>query len=241
MESLLVFAKSPEHQKVKTRLAKSIGFERATELYCAFMLDVADLADAWRTQKQGSDPNRRVVLCTTPDTDDVLIGEIARRCGARIVAQSAGDLGERLRHAFDAEYARGARSVCAIGTDSPSLPLYLIDEAFRALLFEDVVIGPTFDGGYWLIGAQRPGRHLFDDIEWSTSRVTSQTLSNLRAKDVDAHLLNFWYDVDEAADLVRLKWHIESIHKRHQSACKNTLALLQRLDLDATLSESANV
>jgi rSAM/selenodomain-associated transferase 1 len=157
------------------------------------------------------DQNRRVAIYCAPELDDPLFAEAARRAGARLEVQQGAELGARLRHAFEHEHERGARAVAAIGSDSPTLPLHLLDEAFRALAWDRVVLGPTFDGGYWLVGAQRPAPDLFESVPWSTPNVLEKTLAKLRDQSVRARLLPFWYDVDDAADLARLTWHIDSL------------------------------
>jgi hypothetical protein len=231
METLVLFAKAPVAGATKTRLARERGDRDAVLLSAGFLLDTVDLCARWRAQKVAADQNRRVALYAAPDVDDPVLAEAAHRAGARLEVQKGADLGERLRNAFDAEYERGARAVCAIGADSPSLPLYLLDEAFRALVWERVVVGPTFDGGYWLVGAQRPAPDLFGDVPWSTPAVVPRTLNKLRAAGVEPHLLPFWYDVDEAADLERLVWHARAVRDRHPDRLSSTWRALEQVGL----------
>lgn len=213
METLILFAKAPIAGRTKTRLAKERGDEDALRLATAFLTDTAALCGRWRHQRGAIDANRRVVFYVDPLIQDPILIDMAWKVGARIELQQGKDLGERLRHAFDSELARGARAVCVIGSDSPTLPLHLLDHAFRALLWERVTIGPTFDGGYWLVGAQRPAPELFDNIPWSTAGVVARTASLLLAQQLTLHLLPFWYDVDEAADLERLVWHVRALQE----------------------------
>lgn len=231
METLVVFAKAPVAGTVKTRLAKERGVDDALALYAGFLMDTADTCGRWRGEQVAVDQNRRLVVYAAPDADDPVLAEVARRAGARVEVQVEGDLGTRLKAAFDAEFQRGARAVCAIGADSPTLPLGMIDEAFRALLWERVVLGPTFDGGYWLVGSQRPAPDLWSDIPWSTPSVLVRTLGQLRAQDVEGHLLPFWYDVDEAADLERLVWHVRTLREKVPTACEHTWRALLRTGL----------
>lgn len=226
METLLVFAKAPTKGAVKTRLAKERGEAQAVQLYTAFLQDTATACGQWRAQTVASDPNRRLVFACAPDGDDPVIARVAQQAGARVVAQQGDSLGERLAHAFEEEYSRGARAVCAVGTDSPTMPSYLLDDAFRALHWEQVVLGPTFDGGYWLVGAQRPAPAMFSDIPWSTPAVLATTLSTLRRQNVAPLLLPFWYDVDVAGDLERLVWHVKAARARDATALPATFAAL---------------
>ncbi len=212
METLILFAKAPLYGKTKTRLAKERGDDAALRLSLGFLVDTARLCGRWRKEHGGAvDANRRLAFYVDPAVEDPILVDLAFQAGARLERQQGADLGERLHHAFDAELARGARAVCAIGADSPTLPLHLLDHAFRALLFERVILGPTFDGGYWLVGAQRPQPNLFMGIPWSTAAVLPRTAALLEAQGISPHLLPFWYDVDEAADLERLVWHLRAV------------------------------
>src|SRR5690606_6809573 len=93
----------------------------------------------------------------------------------QVVPQADGDLGERMRRFFEAAFIAGAQRVVLIGSDSPTLPRERLDEAFRKLSTCDVVLGPSDDGGYYLIGCARPIDAIFKDISWSTPQVFEQT------------------------------------------------------------------
>jgi hypothetical protein len=235
VETLVLFAKAPVAGASKTRLAAALGKERgerdAVLLAASFLLDTAALCARWGSEQVAVDQNRRIALYASPDVDDPVLAEAARRAGARLEVQQGKDLGARLKHAFHLEYERGARAVCAIGADSPTLPLHLLDEAFRALLWERAVLGPTFDGGYWLVGAQRPAPDLWSDVPWSTPAVLAHTVAKLRAQGLEPHLLPFWYDVDEAADLERLVWHARSVRARTHDALPSTWSALAHIGL----------
>jgi rSAM/selenodomain-associated transferase 1 len=231
METLVLFAKAPLPGTTKTRLARERSDKDALILTSGFLMDTADTCARWRTEKVAVDQNRRVALYATPTVDDPVIAEAARRAGARLEVQSGDDLGARLRNAFEAEFERGARSVCAIGSDSPTLPLHHLDEAFRALVWEKVVLGPTFDGGYWLVGSQRPAPDLFTGVPWSTQAVLAHTLGKLQRQNVEPHVLPFWYDVDEAADLERLVWHTRALRQKRADAAPATWRALTQIGL----------
>jgi uncharacterized protein len=231
MESLVLFARAPVLGRVKTRLSKERGEREAILLYTAFLRDVATVCANWRDEDVAVDPNRRLVLYVEPHGEDPLLAEIARLAGARVVPQVGEDLGAKLRHIFDAEFARGARSVCAVGSDSPTLPRHLIDHAFRSLAWERVALGPSFDGGYWLVGAQRPAPEIFSDIPWSTPSVLNRTVAQLRGQGVRPYLLPFWYDVDEPSDLEPLVWHLRTLRERDASVGAATWEALVRIGL----------
>lgn len=227
----MVFAKTPLAGRVKSRLARERSERDALILYSGFMRDLADVTRKWREQRVAADQNRRLVLAVSPTTEDPIVAELARLTGAHVCAQAEGDLGDRMQAAFDDEFKRGARSVCVIGTDLPTLPSHLINHAFRALLFERVVVGPTFDGGYWLIGAQRPAPDLFSGVPWSTSSTLMKTLAQLRRQDVNAHMLPFWYDIDTAMDLERLVWHVRALRGSQPGALPATWEALKAIGL----------
>lgn len=231
METLVLFAKAPLAGTTKTRLARERGTSDALILAAGFLFDIADICARWRAEKVAVDQNRRVTLYASPGVDDPVLAEAARRAGARLEVQQGDDLGERLRHAFDAEFERGARAVCAIGADSPTLPLHLLHEAFRALVWERVVLGPTFDGGYWLVGSQRPAPDLFTGVPWSTPAVLAHTLGKLEQAGVAPQLLPFWYDIDEATDLERLVWHARALRTKHPDAVPATWSALAKIGL----------
>ncbi len=231
METLVLLAKAPIAGTTKTRLARERSDKDALLLSSGFLMDLADQCARWRGERLAVDGNRRVALYASPDIHDPVLAEVARRAGARLEVQQGDDLGARLRHAFDREFERGARAVCAIGSDSPTLPLHLLDEAFRALAWERVVLGPTFDGGYWLVGAQRPAPDLFSGVPWSTSAVCAHTISKLSLLGIQPRLLPFWYDIDEAADLERLVWHARALRSAHPGAVPATWSALSRIGL----------
>ena len=120
-----------------------------------------------------------------------------------VVGQSGASLGDRLIHAFDNAFRRGYRSVIIIGSDIPDLPERLLRSALASLDdgSDQVVLGPARDGGYYLIGLNRPQRHLFRGIDWSTGQVLRQTLERAVELDLPIVRLEEWDDVDDLGDL----------------------------------------
>ena len=113
-----------------------------------------------------------------------------------------------MRNAFNQSFAEGAKRVVIIGTDSPTLPTSYIQKAFDVLKKIPIVIGPTFDGGYYLLGLSKQNDDIFDDVEWSTSRVFEQTLTRIKSMNMQVYVLPPWYDVDTSEDLEFLKSHL---------------------------------
>jgi uncharacterized protein len=121
--------------------------------------------------------------------------------GPLYLPQRDGDLGDRMRRAFDDAFADGARRVVIIGSDLPDMNAALLRRAFDLLHSHPVVLGPSTDGGYYLLGMRQPRPELFDDMPWSTERVLDCTLHRLRGSGVTPALLQPLRDVDHASDL----------------------------------------
>jgi glycosyltransferase A (GT-A) superfamily protein (DUF2064 family) len=126
--------------------------------------------------------------------------------GFELIEQVGGDLGARLDNATRAYLARGYRDVAIMNSDGPTLPSEYVLDAFRALDDgADVVLGPSEDGGYYLIGIKRPATRLLREVEMSTPRVLRDTLALADEEGLRVALLPTWYDVDDLPSLLRLR------------------------------------
>lgn len=198
-EHLIVFAKAPIPGKVKTRLIPNITPNEAAYLYKAFILDIVCKIRELKCSK--------ITIAYTPHSAEK---EFLRLGGKSMtyLPQKGRNLGERMKNAFNQSFAEGAKEVIIIGTDSPTLPMAYIKEAFGALRKVPIVIGPTFDGGYYLIGLSRPNNYILSNIRWSTSSVFDQTLERVKSQKSKFHVLSPWYDVDTPNDLTFLRSHL---------------------------------
>lgn len=190
--AILFFVKLPEPGKVKTRLAATVGTERAAEIY---QMLVARICAALPADVQV------IVMCDPPDSGAAVedwIGASLR--GAEFHPQAAGDLGVRLERAFADAFARGFEKVAAIGSDCIDLGDAIFDETWRALDACDCVIGPADDGGYYLLALRQPCPRLFFRVEWSTDRVFAQTIERAEAAALRVRLLPRLHDVDTEED-----------------------------------------
>ncbi|HCK41754.1 MAG TPA: glycosyltransferase [Planctomycetaceae bacterium] len=194
--SLGLFAKYWEPGKVKTRLARSLGEVKAARVYETFVaasiarLSVVDCCH---------------VLAYSPSNETTRAAFTAADIpGWSLAAQAEGDLGCRMSHFFDSQFNKGAKSVVLVGTDSPNLPVVEVEAAFEHLETSEVVIGPTEDGGYYLVGAVQKTPPIFANIPWSTPEVLTSTLEQISLAGLSYTLLDSWYDVDEIYDLHRL-------------------------------------
>lgn len=192
--AVAVFAKAPTAGRVKTRLIPPLSPEEAARVARALLEDTLHRFPAAIAAP--------FTLFLDGEADEAL-GEAAARAGVAIRPQGTGDLGARLARAFAALREGGAERVVAIGSDSPTLDPARIAEALEALRSGDAALGPTEDGGYYLIGARRGEADLFRDVPWSTARVARVTRERARGSGLSLRLLSPWYDVDDAESLRR--------------------------------------
>ncbi|MCB1775337.1 MAG: TIGR04282 family arsenosugar biosynthesis glycosyltransferase [Gammaproteobacteria bacterium] len=189
---LQVFAREPHEGRVKTRLIPVIGAVAATAVYrrlLARTLQAAKQADADRVE---------IWLDREPESPTFAIALTER--GFSLHVQPPLDLGRRMSSAIGDGLGRADR-VVLIGSDCPSLTPGYLDRAFTALERHDVVIGPTHDGGYILVGMCHAEPTLFDGIRWSTPQVLAQTRDRLRRLALDWAELPTQRDIDQATDL----------------------------------------
>jgi len=190
---VLLFLKDPQPGRVKTRLAQHIGDEGARQIYRACIeLTLARLSPL----------HNDMVLCVDPPTAASHLSVWGGRTWTTW-PQQGSDLGERLAQATARAFAEGARAVIALGSDSPWIAPHDVEAACAALHDADVVLGPTDDGGYYLIGLSRPCPDLFRGIAWGASRVCAQTRETARALGLRTRLLREGYDVDHLTDVGR--------------------------------------
>ena len=195
MNTLLIMAKEP--QQAKQRLRVALPSALVTKLVSAFLRDTLAIA-------AGLD-GVTIRLAFTPRSSEPKFSGYLREFALGephgLLRQRGRALGARLEAAFKDAFAEGARRVIAIGMDSPSMPAESIGAGFRLLEEHDCVLGPTLDGGYYLIGLSRPCPHLFRGIPWSGSEVYRQTIEIIHGRGIHYRELPVWYDVDTAADL----------------------------------------
>ncbi len=189
---ICVFAKPPVPGKVKTRLGAEIGDAYAAALARAFLKDTWALVSSLKWA--------RAILATTEDTANAfgLSGEV------NLWLQGDGDLGRRLEHIIQRGLAE-ADCVIAVGADSPGLPERLLVEAHERLAKTDAVLGPSDDGGFYLIALKRCPSGLFSDLPWSTSTTFAATRERLKERGMSVCVLDAWFDVDRTEDLERLR------------------------------------
>lgn len=187
-----LFAKPPVPGRSKTRLARGIGVDKAAGLARAFLIDSFNTIDqlGWAT-----------ALLSSPEPDGMPVV-------AEVWQQSEGDLGEKIEHTLR-ECLRRAPYAFAIGADSPGIPPEFFEAARTAMADHDAVVGPTQDGGYYLLGLNRCPEGLLSELPWSTDQTATATISRLFDEGFSVAVLETWWDVDEVADLDRLREHLQ--------------------------------
>jgi len=202
--TLVVMAKGPKPGTVKTRLAQSLSVEAVTELYCCLLDDTLALARSLGDVEIA-------IMC--PDSD---VNELLRLAGNQVsvVAQKGEGLAAGLTSVF-AHFAEGHRTnaprtnahrrrIIAFNSDSPHLPRSVLEDAFETLAAHDVVVGPTHDGGYYLVGAKASHPTLFAGDGMGTSSALERLLARARALELSVGFADPFYDIDVADDLTRL-------------------------------------
>ena len=204
---LIVFAKNPVPNQVKTRLVPTLSPEQAATLYTAFLIDWCDALVKL--------PDVDLIIAYTPTEArsglQVLIGN-----DAIYIPQIGADLGKRLASATQWATEQGYTKILLVGSDSPTLPISYISKAFTLLDSRDIVVGPSTDGGYYLIGFSARNiamivPFVFEEIAWSTADVFQQTVARIRSLKATFGLLPPWYDIDTAEDLAFLHAHISAM------------------------------
>lgn len=188
LHHLIIFVKNPALGKVKTRLAMDVGDETALRVYLK-------LLELTRNAASAVNCTRNVFY-----SDEVVSDEWDDDVYNKFV-QQGNDLGERMNNAFEQIFALGAQKAVIIGSDCPEIHPEIISTAFEQLDDHDVVIGPASDGGYYLLGMKAMHRSLFENMEWSTERVFSETMERIDRAELSVSTLPVLTDLDTVREL----------------------------------------
>ena len=198
---IAVMAKASASGRTKTRLVPPLTSQEAASINTAFLQDIA--ANLLRARDRGADIAPYMAYGPIGSSDFFethLPPSIGRfECWFE-------NFGDCLSHAISEQLRKGHRSACVLNADSPTLPSEILIEAARTLAEEadHIVLGPSDDGGYYLLGMRTLHQRLFEDIAWSTEHVFDQTLERAREAGLKVHLLPTWYDVDDWSSLTCL-------------------------------------
>jgi uncharacterized protein len=197
-------AKASAPGRAKTRLVPPLTFDEAAALNTAFLQDVADnvLLAARHTSPLASIAG--YAAYGPPGSEDFFYGTLPRAID--LIGAWKPNFGECLFHTISEILSRGHGSAVVLNSDSPTLPTALLVETAAVLAQpgDRAVLGPSNDGGYYLLGLKAAHRRIFEDIAWSTESVAAQTLERAREIGLEVHSLPVWYDVDDIDGLRRL-------------------------------------
>jgi rSAM/selenodomain-associated transferase 1 len=223
---LVIMAKAPRLGAVKTRLTSSLSAEAVTDFYCCLLEDTLALA-------RSLDNVRVAIMC--PESD---ISELARFAGSSVavIAQKGEGLAAGLTSVFAHFAEHKQRRVIAFNSDSPHLPRSVLEGAFETLATYDVVVGPTHDGGYYLVGAKASYPTLFAKDGMGTSSALDRLVARVRTLDLSVGFADRFYDIDVGDDLTRLAAELRLAPAR----APRTAAWLKEWGLAATLRQRKN-
>jgi hypothetical protein len=191
--ALGIFFRIPLYGKVKKRLAAEIGKDAALKAYRSMLY--ATIENAFRIQ--GID------IYGFYEGEVTAVIDFQKKIP--LILQKGNNLGEKMCNAVKLLFNKGCEKVSLIGVDSPDLPFAFITDAFEKLDSHDLVIGPSEDGGYYLIGMNKPFDTIFKDINWGYENVLKDTVSKAKASGISYFLLPEWYDIDDLNSFNRWK------------------------------------
>jgi rSAM/selenodomain-associated transferase 1 len=220
--TIVIFAREPIAGTTKTRLIRRIGAKNAAALAEAFMLDALAKAGGC---------GLRVVIAGSARhgvTRSAYFRKLARDFATPLYDQRNGTLGARMCRALAPFQHSGA---ILIGTDTPTLPGTMLTRAAGLLRRYPVVLGPSLDGGYYLIGLRGETPDIFRGIRWGRGEVLARTIDRLHAANIRYALNPTWYDVDRWSDLLLLSAHLRLLARAQPHPCPATAQVLRSLGL----------
>ena len=198
--NLILFLKYPEKGKVKTRLSKDIGNEKALLIYKKSVSELLNQLDS---------NNYDISIYYCPENKNDEVKKWINLPDIKYLAQSGDDLGIRMLNAFKDSISLKYAKTVIIGTDCLEITNSLLSQSFDLLDDSDLVLGPATDGGYYLIGLKAVVDTIFQDIHWSTEKVLKQTIKKAKEIKLSYKFLDFLSDIDTLEDLNNYKYLID--------------------------------
>ncbi len=221
---LIIFTKEPSPGLVKTRFQPFLTPGVSAEISRAFLLDTLD--------KVSLLSNIKLFLACSPSKESPFFYNLSKEYPISLMDQKGKDLGARMQQAFDDIIGYGFRKVVIIGADSPTLPISYIRDAFSLLNRSELVIGPSLDGGYYLVGIKGKVPPVFEGIPWGTGEVFTLTLKKVVSFGLAVSLLPFWYDIDTIEDLNSLIGHLHFLSHSQGKVPARTFKLIEDLQFE---------
>ena len=197
-ELLMIFVRNPIIGTVKTRLASKIGNKLALKVYNELTRHTASICEKIKTKKK------------IYYSKEIIYNDLWSDLVFQKQLQCEGDLGQRMKTAFDEAFDEGYNKVIIIGSDVYSLSELIIQQAFHKLNYHDVVIGPALDGGYYLLGLKMSYPKIFNNKNWGTKSVLKETLHDLKSKSI--FFLNPQNDIDDYEDLLKETYLLKKLN-----------------------------
>jgi uncharacterized protein len=232
-------AKASLPGRAKTRLVPPLTFEEAASLNTAFLQDVAENVLSAARQSAADAGIAGYAAYGPPGSEDFFRGTLPASIG--LIGAWLPNFGDCLLQTIGEILARGHLSAVVLNSDSPTLPTAILNETAEVLARpgDRAVLGPSSDGGYYLLGLKTPHRRMFEDVAWSTERVTEQSLQRAREIGLEVHQLPVWYDIDDVESLRKLRAELcgDTLAKRHAGKlvphhAARTAKLMNRLWFD---------
>ena len=190
--ALIIIAKQPEMNNVKTRLSGSMTDKERLELYVSMIENTV--------QRLGSINSVDTFMAFAPKNSE----EYFIKFGLELMALPEGDLGDRMFYAMNLAMRKGYEKAVLVGVDIPNLSESIILSSFELLSDNDLVFGPATDGGYYLVGFKRPIKEIFEGVEWSTEHTLTQSMEVARENGYSMAFTNTLSDVDTPEDIKRV-------------------------------------
>ncbi|NKB81952.1 MAG: DUF2064 domain-containing protein [Nitrospirales bacterium] len=216
---LMVFAKAPIPGQVKTRLCPPLTEDEAATLHGSVVLDTLERSKTVREFDR--------ILACAPSPDHPFFQTVGTKYSLPLWQQVGIDLGARMAQAFQMAFDHGYQGAMLVGTDLPTLGTTIYHQALKALSTHDLVLGPTVDGGYYLIGLRKPTPSLFEEIPWSTQEVCVSTQRKAQQLGLSIGLLPRLRDIDTIEDLHQFTNETQGPEKKNFST--RTIGVLQAL------------
>jgi len=225
---IAVMAKASAPGRAKTRLVPPLDYDEAAALNTAFLHDVTENILLAANRATPGATIAGYAAYGPPGSEDFFH---SRFPAIDLIPAWFSNFGTCLLHAIEQMFARGHSAAVVLNADSPTLPTALLNDtaAMLARPGDRAVLGPSSDGGYYLLGLKAAHRRLFEDIAWSTERVAAQTRERAQDIGLELHVLPEWYDVDDAVSLRRLHAEIFDGDRAIARRARHTAALLNEL------------